>query len=61
MPASELGLRAVGERNPALHTAAIALAQRLTSSPEPAARWVGKDALKELMKPAVLNRLAKRS
>jgi 3-methyladenine DNA glycosylase AlkD len=54
-------LRAVGERNPALHTAAITLAQSLASSPAPAARWVGKDALKELMKPAVLNRLAKRS
>jgi 3-methyladenine DNA glycosylase AlkD len=53
-------LRAVGERNAALHAAAVALARRLAASPEATARWVGKDALKDLTKPAVLNRLAKR-
>jgi len=53
-------LRAVGERNTALHAAAEALARRLAASPEAAARWVGKDALKDLTKPAVLSRLAKR-
>lgn len=51
-------LRAVGGRNAALHAAAVALARRLAASPEAAARWVGKDALRDLSKPAVLSRLA---
>ena len=53
-------LRAVGERNTALNAAALALAHRLADSDSPSARWVGKDALRQLCKPAVLRRLAKR-
>ncbi len=53
-------LRAVGGRNPALHTAAVAVARRLADSPDPAARWVGKDALRQLASPAVVRRLAAR-
>jgi hypothetical protein len=51
-------LRRIGRRNAALHAAAVALARRLTESPEAAARWVGKDALKDLTSPAVTGRLA---
>jgi 3-methyladenine DNA glycosylase AlkD len=51
-------LRGTGRRSPALHAAAVEVAQRLAASPEAAARWVGKDALRDLMKPAVLNRLS---
>jgi 3-methyladenine DNA glycosylase AlkD len=50
-------LRGVGCRNRALHTAAVAVAQRLAASRESAPRWIGKDALKELTGDAVLQRL----
>lgn len=43
-------LRSVGRRNATLNAAAVALAQRLSASPEAAARWVGKDALREFKK-----------
>jgi 3-methyladenine DNA glycosylase AlkD len=43
-------LRAVGRRSPTLNAQAVALARRLASSKEPAARWVGKDALRDLTK-----------
>jgi 3-methyladenine DNA glycosylase AlkD len=55
--AVNMALRAVGKRNAALNTAAIAVAQRLAASPNDAARWVGKDALRELTSPAVSRRL----
>ena len=43
-------LRRIGTRNPALHAAAMHTATRLASSPQPSARWNGKDALRELKK-----------
>ena len=43
-------LRVTGRRNPALYAAAVAVATRLAGSPEPSARWVGKDALREWAK-----------
>ena len=43
-------LRAVGRRNPKLKSAAITLAQRLASCQQSSARWVGKDALRDLKK-----------
>jgi 3-methyladenine DNA glycosylase AlkD len=43
-------LRSVGRRSRALNGAAADLARRLAESSEPAARWVGKDALKDLTK-----------
>ena len=45
-------LRAVSKRNPKLKAAAIKLAQRLASSDQASARWVGKDALRDLSRPA---------
>ncbi len=56
--AVNMALRAVGKRNSALNAAAVAAARRLAASPESAARWVGKDALRELTSAAVLRRLA---
>jgi len=53
-------LRCIGKRNPALNAAAVAVARRLAAAPEAAARWVGKDALRELTNPAVTRRLAAR-
>jgi 3-methyladenine DNA glycosylase AlkD len=54
-------LRAMGERNSYLHSAALASAARLAKSKEPSARWVGSDAQRQLNQPAVLKRLAKRA
>jgi 3-methyladenine DNA glycosylase AlkD len=54
-------LRAIGERNAELNAAALATAERLAASGNPAARWVGSDALRQLKRPAVLRRLAKRA
>jgi 3-methyladenine DNA glycosylase AlkD len=51
-------LRGIGRRNAALNTAAVRVARRLSTSPEPGARWVGRDALKELTSTAVVRRLA---
>ncbi len=40
-------LRGIGRRNAALNAAAVTVATRLADSPQPAARWIGKDALRE--------------
>ena len=55
--AVNMALRAIGKRNRALNTAAVAVARRLADSQGSAARWVGKDALRELTSPAVSKRL----
>jgi 3-methyladenine DNA glycosylase AlkD len=39
-----------GRRDPSLQAEALAMAERLAGSKEPAARWVGKSALRELTK-----------
>jgi 3-methyladenine DNA glycosylase AlkD len=54
-------LRTIGKRSPVLNEAAVAAARRLAESPDPAPRWVGKDALRELAGPAVQARLARRN
>ena len=41
-------LRGIGKRNAKLKSAAIKVAQRLASSSQASARWVGKDALRDL-------------
>ena len=58
--AVNMALRAIGKRSPSLHAAALAVSQRLAASPDATARWVGKDALRELTSPAVARRLAAR-
>ncbi len=54
-------LRAVGRRNAALNAKAVTLARRLSESPEAAARWIGKESLKELTSPAVTRQLARKT
>jgi 3-methyladenine DNA glycosylase AlkD len=54
-------LRQVGKRNVALNAQAIAMAHRLSARPEASARWIGRDALRELTSSAVIARLAKSS
>lgn len=57
--AVNMALRAIGKRNGELHTAAVAVATRLSEPSQPAAaRWVGKDALRELASASVSRRLA---
>ncbi|MEW6321133.1 MAG: DNA alkylation repair protein [Acidobacteriota bacterium] len=53
-------LRQVGKRSVPLNGAALAVAGRLAGSEAPAARWVGTDARRELLSPAVQARLRRR-
>ena len=53
-------LRSVGRRSRALHAAATALARRLAAAPEAAPRWVGRDAVRDLTRPAVVSAAATR-
>ena len=53
-------LRTIGRRSKALNTAAIATARKLAASNEPGARFVGKDALRELTNAKVQQQLANR-
>jgi 3-methyladenine DNA glycosylase AlkD len=55
--ATNMALRAIGKRNRALNSAAVQVARRLAASKDLAARWVGKDALRELTSPGVTKRL----
>ena len=59
--ALNMALRAVGKRNSALNAAAVKVARRLGGSTNPAARWVGRDALRELTSPSVTRRLMLKS
>jgi 3-methyladenine DNA glycosylase AlkD len=52
-------LRSIGKRNAALNAASVKVARTLAASAKPAARWVGKDALRELAGASVKRRLAK--
>jgi 3-methyladenine DNA glycosylase AlkD len=55
-------LRSIGNRGVALHAAALALATRLAAADRSAAeRWVGKDTLRDLQRPLVRARVAKKS
>ena len=53
-----MALRATGKRNAALHKATVAMSQRLAASDDETARWVGKDALRELNSASVLRRVS---
>jgi 3-methyladenine DNA glycosylase AlkD len=51
MKAVSWALRRIGTRNAALHAAALKTATRLAGSVDPSARWVGKDAVRDLTRP----------
>ena len=55
-----MALRSIGKRNAVLNKAAIAVPQRLAASDEPAPKWVGKDALRELTSASVVRRISAR-
>jgi|SRR5689334_9440142 3-methyladenine DNA glycosylase AlkD len=52
-------LRLMGRRNLELNKAVLMVAGRLAASTQPAERWVGKDTLRDLNRPAVVRRLKK--
>jgi len=54
-------LRSIGKRNVKLNAAALALAERLAASEDQTARWIGKDAIRELTGEKTLARLAKQA
>ncbi len=54
-------LRAIGKRSAVLHRPALALARSLAASDDKTARWIGKDALRELTDPKQVARLKARS
>lgn len=56
--AVNMALRATGKRSRGLHAAAVKVARRLAESGNAGARWVGRDALRELSGPSVIRRLA---
>ena len=53
-------LRQIGKRSMALHAPALALAEKLAASDDKTARWIGKDAVKELSDPKQIARLSAR-
>ena len=54
-------LRVVGRRSMDLNESCIALSKRLAASDNPAARWIGKDALRELTGKIVTKQLRERT
>ena len=54
-------LRQIGKRSIGLHGPALALAEKLAASEDRTARWIGKDAVRELAAPKTLERLAAKS
>ena len=51
-------LRQIGKRSMSLHAPALALAEKLAASSDKTARWIGKDAVKELTDARQIERLA---
>jgi len=50
-------LRQIGKRSMSLHAPALALAEKLAASSDKTARWIGKDAVRELSNPKTLARV----
>ena len=50
-------LRQIGKRNAVLHAAAVDEATALLGLPSRSARWIARDALRELRNAAVMRRL----
>ena len=53
-------MRTIGHRSFEAHAAAIASAERLTDSSNSTERWIGKDVLRDLQRPAVHARLKRK-
>ena len=53
-------LRHIGHRNAKLHAAAVKASRRLAAANDSTRRWVGKDALRDLLRPPVLRKVKAR-
>lgn len=54
-------LRQIGKRNLRLHPHALALAEELAASDSRSARWIGKDAVRELKSEKIIARLKRKN
>ena len=54
-------LRTIGKRSATTYGPALKLAERLAASDDKVARWIGKDAVRELTNPKTLERIAKKA
>jgi len=54
-------LRSIGKRSSSLRAAALRIAERLAASDHKTARWIGKDAIRDLNSAATQRRLAAKS
>jgi 3-methyladenine DNA glycosylase AlkD len=54
-------LRSIGGRSIVLHAASLALAKRLATSKVAPARWIGTDAVRDLSRPLIAARAAKKT
>ncbi len=54
-------LRQIGKRSLALHGPALDLAEKLAMSDDRTARWIGRDAARELKSPAVIEALQRKA
>ena len=52
-------LRSVGHRNRLLHAEALTLAEELARSPNSTERWIGKDVIRDITRPAILRRVSR--
>lgn len=53
-------LRSIGKRSLSLHARALETAERLAGSPDKTARWIGRDAVRELTAASTIERIAAR-
>lgn len=53
-------LRHLGHRSAALHAAALETATKLSKSDDATERWVGRDALRDITRPAVIAKVSKK-
>jgi 3-methyladenine DNA glycosylase AlkD len=53
-------LRSVAHRNKSLHAASLDLATRLAESDDKTERWIGKDVIKDITRPIILQKVAKK-
>jgi 3-methyladenine DNA glycosylase AlkD len=54
-------LRSIGKRSLGMNKAALGLAEKLANSTDRTARWIGKDAVRDLTGPKTVERLAKKA
>jgi 3-methyladenine DNA glycosylase AlkD len=53
-------LRSIAHRNKTLHAASLDLANNLAASDDRTERWIGKDVLKDITRPAIVRKIASR-